>query len=145
MNISIPIYSERQLNDFASKEWQKTLSYLQNHFSLSEDDCKDIFQDSFVVLYNNIKAAKLNNLSSSLSTYFLGICKNKAYERLRTNGKNIATDDELSISILSGEITSDRIDALISMEDEEDSLSDMKDSLVRQIVKNLPPPCDKLL
>lgn len=145
MKVNIPTYSERQLNEFAAKEWDKTLMYLRNHFSLSEDDCKDIFQESFIILYNNIQNGKLDGLTSSLSTYFMGICKNKAYEVLRSNGKTVNPEDELSLSVLSGEFMSDRIDALLSLENEDDSLEIRKDSLVRQIVKDLPAPCDKLL
>jgi len=145
MKPKIPSFSERQLNEFAEKEWKKTLSYLQKQFGLSEDDCKDIFQESFISLHHNVIYGKLEALTSSLSTYFNGICRNKAHELLRKKGKNLNVKDEISLDILNAEIQADKIDALIGLENESASFVERKEALVRQIVRELPPPCNELL
>lgn len=145
MTIPLPIYSERQLNEFAKKEWEKTLAYLRKQFGLSEDECKDIFQEAFIVLHRNNIEGKLNNMTASLSTYFNGICRNKAYETLRRNGKSIHVEDEVSLDILNAEIQADKIDALIGLENDDSTFLERKEALVRQIVRQLPPPCDELL
>ena len=112
MTIPLPVYSERQLNEFAKKEWEKTLAFLRKQFGLSDDECKDIFQEAFIVLHRNNTEGKLGNMTSSLSTYFNGICRNKAYETLRRNGKSVHVEDEVSLDILNAEIQADMIDAL---------------------------------
>ena len=145
MTIPLPIYSERQLNEFAKKEWEKTLAYLRKQFGLSEDECKDIFQEAFIVLHRNNIEGKLNNMTASISTYFNGICRNKAYETLRRNGKSIHVEDEVSLDILNAEIQADKIDALIGLENDDSTFQERKEALVRQIVRQLPPPCDELL
>ena len=145
MTVKLPPYSERLLNEFAEKEWEKSLSFLQKQFGLSRDDCKDIFQESFIALHNNIISGKLDNLASSLSSYFNGICRNKALEFLRKNNKNVHVEDDVSLDILNAEIQADKIDALIGLENESTSFIERKEALVRQIVRELPPPCDELL
>ena len=87
--------ADKQINDFAKKQWEKSLAFLQGHFNLRRTTCEDIFQESFIVLYENIKSGKLDNLTSSLSSYFLAICKHKALEAIRATDKNVNIDDEI--------------------------------------------------
>ena len=145
MTVTIPIYTQRQLNVFAVKEWSKTLAFLKKQYGMTEDDCKDVFQESFMTLHKNIVTGRLSNLTSSLSTYFNGICRNKAYELLRKNGKMVHEEDEVSLDILNAEIQADKVDALIALENEDSSFAERKEALVRQIVRELPPPCNELL
>ena len=102
-------FSQQKLNDFASKQWDKTLAFLQGHFSLSRPDCEDVFQESFIVLHQNILDGKLSDMTASLATYFNGICRNKAFELMRSKGKELLIVDEYPNStkddyILSGTI-----------------------------------------
>lgn len=133
------------LNRFASKEWAKALAFLQNRFGIPEDDCKDIFQESFIVLYNNIQTGKLTEMTASLSTYFMSICRNKALEHLRGVSKSVHVEDELSLSLMDEEIKSEKIEALLALDDGDSVIEAQKEELVRSIVKNLPSPCNELL
>lgn len=146
MATPITTYSERELNDFAAKERKKALPFLQNRFGLSEDDCKDIFQESFIVLYDNIRSGKLNKLTSSLSTYFLGICANKARETLRSNNRvaSCGGDDNL-LDLVNVEIRPDKVEELLQLDGDELSVRERKEAIVRQIVRSLPSPCNELL
>lgn len=74
------------LDDFAKKQWQKTRAYLISRYSLSEDECADVFQDSLVILWKNYKENKVNldSTGMSSSTYFMTICRNKTMELLRS-------------------------------------------------------------
>ena len=137
-------YDASELNRFADKEWKKILNFLQNRYGLSEDDCKDVFQEAFIILYENIQSGKLTELTSSLSTYFVSICRNKALEFLRGSSRFIAEDDELSISLMSGEIQEEKLESLLSLEDYY-IIERQKEDLVRSIVKDLPSPCNELL
>lgn len=135
---------QSQLNQFARAQWEKTLAFLQGHFSLKRDDCEDIFQESFIVLYQNALEGKLVNMTASLSTYFNGICRNKALELLRGQSKELYIIDEYP-DTTKDEFEDDRIDKLLSLEDDSDQIEMRKEALVRQIVKDLPAPCDSIL
>ena len=46
-----------------------------------------MFQEASIVLYRAAVDGKLDSLTSSLYTYFIGICNNKAHEQRRANSK----------------------------------------------------------
>lgn len=138
-------YNERELNAFASKEWPKVLNFLKNRFGIEEDDCKDIFQESFIILYTNIQSGKLQELTASLSTYFTSICKNKALEFLRGSARSVNVDSEMSLSLMDGEVKTEKIEALLALDEGDSALEAQKEELVQSIVKDLPSPCNELL
>ena len=135
--------TQQKLNRFAGKQWDKTLAYLQGYFSLSRSDCEDVFQEAFIVLYKNITEGKLT-LTASLSTYFIGICRNKAHEKMRAKGKEINIIDEFP-NTTKDEFEDERIDTLLALEDDTEQIEARKEAIVREIVSNLPSPCDKIL
>lgn len=135
---------QTKLNQFASSQWEKTLAFLQGHFPLKRDDCEDIFQDSFMILYENAVEGKLSDMTASLSTYFNGICRNKAYEFMRRASKEFFIIDEYP-ETTKDEFEDERIDRLLALEDNNEHVEMRKAAMVRQIVKNLPEPCYSLL
>ena len=137
-------YSHEILNDFASKQWEKTLAFLQGHYSLSHPDCEDVFQEAFITLHKNIIDGKLANMTASLSTYFNSICRNKAFELLRKSGKTINIIDEYP-NVAKDESEDERIDRLLALEDDDEQVEHRKSAIVLQIVKDLPEPCESLL
>lgn len=139
------IHNLNQLNRFASKQWGKVLAYLQKSFGIREEDCQDIFQESFMVLYDNIQNGKLEEMTASLSTYFMSICINKAKEHMRRASKSLSTDDETSLSLMDGVIQSEKIEALLALDNGDALIIEKKEQLVRNIVKDLPSPCNELL
>lgn len=141
--IDIP-QTQQKLNKFAAEQWDKTLVYLQGQFSMSRSDCEDVFQDAFIVLYNNIVEGKLTNLTSSLSTYFNSICRNKVYEKMRSMGKELAIIDD-NPNTTKDEYEDERIDRLLALEDDTEQIQVRKEAIVREIVSKLPEPCDKIL
>lgn len=140
--IELP-HIQQKLNQFAAQQWDKTLAYLQGYFSLSRTDCEDIFQEAFIVMHKNITEGKLT-LTSSLSTYFIGICRNKAYERMRGKGKELTIVDEFP-NTTKDEFENDRIDKLLALEEDTEQIEARKEAVVREIVSKLPSPCDKIL
>ena len=142
MTTRIPDYSERLLNEFAAKEWKKTQAYLKKHFSLTMEDCKDVFQESLIVLLQKCRQGKVNDLSSSLSTYFLKICINKSYELLKSKYHK-AMDSALTLDLLP-EPKRENIIQLIAL-DEDVSEIEAKEAKTRQLVSCLPFPCNKIL
>ena len=140
--IEIP-QTQQKLNKFAAEQWDKTLAYLQGTFSMSRSDCEDIFQDSFIVLYKKITSGELA-LTAKLSTYFIGICRNKAYEKIRSLGKELNIIDDYPSST-KDEFEDERIDRLLALEDDTEQIEARKEAVVREIVSKLPEPCDKIL
>jgi DNA-directed RNA polymerase specialized sigma24 family protein len=68
MKIALFRHREKKLlEQFAQAQRSKTLLFLQNQFSLPTEDCEDIFQEAFIVLYHNIQEGKLDELTSSLN------------------------------------------------------------------------------
>lgn len=136
-------YSNTALDSFIKSQRDRTIAYLQRNFFVSKDECEDIFQDSFIMLYQNAQEGKLDNLTSSVSTYFMAICRNKTMELLRTKGKYIhsSVDDEIHKSIT---FIGSRINMVLSFDNDDDPI-EQKEALVREIVKDLPSPCNELL
>ncbi|NDV66939.1 RNA polymerase sigma factor [Bacteroides sp. 224] len=58
-----------------------------NRFELDEDTLSDIYQESFISLYDNIRKGKLTNLSCSLKTYLFKIGTNQILSYLKKNDK----------------------------------------------------------
>lgn len=136
-------YSNTALDAFIKSQRDRTIAYLQRNFSVSKDECEDIFQDSFIILYQNAQEGKLDNLTSSVSTYFMAICRNKTMELLRTKGKYIhaPVDDDTQKST---PFLESKINKVLSF-DSDDASIEQKEALVRDIVKDLPSPCNELL
>lgn len=92
MNHTISNTDYVELSTFAEEQWHKVLNYLGRTFNLPREDCQDVFQDAFIVLYDQINEGRLTPLKCSLSTYFTSICRYKALELLRHNNRSITTD-----------------------------------------------------
>lgn len=161
--------TQQKLNKFAADQWDKTLAYLQGVFSMSRSDCEDVFQDSFMILHNKVIKGELsiteretrrivtnNSLAkigketeyyigtAKLSSYFILICRNKAHEKLRENGKTINIIDDYP-QTTKDEFEDERIDRLLALEDDTEQIEARKEAVVREIVSKLPEPCDKIL
>lgn len=136
-------YSNTALDAFMKSQRDRTIAYLQRNFSVSKDECEDIFQDSFIILYQNAQEGKLDNLTSSVATYFMAICRNKTMELLRTKGKYVHStlEDEIQKSTT---FLENKINKVLSF-DNDNAHIEQKEALVRDIVKNLPSPCNELL
>ena len=139
--------NERKLEKFAKEQWQKTRAYLISRYSLSEDECADVFQDSLVILWKNINENKVDskNLGLSSSTYFMTICRNKTMELLRSKSKYVTTPYEINPNKEHHDYQEDQVERILSLEDARENVQKEKEALVRDIVKNLPSPCNELL
>ena len=133
--------TQQKLNKFAAEQWDPALAFLQGTFSLSRSDCEDIFIESFSILKEKINEGKVQTLTR---TFFFTICKNKAHEKIRDNSKYIHSIDDFPGTI-KDEYEDERIDRILALEDDTNNFVERKEALVREIVKNLPDPCDKLL
>src|SRR5690625_2052877 len=61
-------------------------------YNLPEEQVWDIYQDAFIVLRENAQKNKLNELNSSVKTYFFAIGKYMALGEIRRNGNLVLMD-----------------------------------------------------
>ena len=59
------------------------IAYVCREFSLDRDDAVELYQESFIALYENVRDGKLMRLTASLKTYLFRIARNKMMNRLR--------------------------------------------------------------
>lgn len=139
--------NENKLEKFANEQWQKTRAFLINRYSLSEDECADVFQDSLIILWKNINENKVDSkdLGLSSSTYFMTICRNKTMELLRSKSKYVSFSYEINPSNDYYDYQEDQVERILSLENTRENIQKEKEALVRDIVKNLPSPCNELL
>lgn len=73
-----------ELNRFIGNNRDDIIRYLSVHFCtyLRKEDFEDIYQESCVDLFMNIKNGKLTELTCSLKSYLLKICINKTNKML---------------------------------------------------------------
>ena len=64
-----------------------------SRFSISDEDAVDIYQDSMIVLYENILSGKLSSLTSSVKTYLFAIGKYKIYNTLKVKVTPVDFED----------------------------------------------------
>ena len=120
-----------KFNKFISDNRESTLRFLKSKYEgLSYDDVEDIYQESSLALYNNIETGKLNELSSSLYTYFLRICINQSLKTMRDRGKG----------------SSKRLDGFSTEKSPEHVyvIEEMK-HLVKEALRKMPTKCQNLL
>ena len=136
----------QDLNRFISGEKGKILTYLRKNYSVSDDDIDDIFQESSMALYLNIRDGKLSNLTSSLGTYFMKVCINQTLKFLGKNSKVVPLVDESRIS--NGNIVQDdKIDELYGfcMDTEEEDRKIRMELLVNNIIASMTDTCKNIL
>ena len=110
------------------------VSYFRSHYSKDDSYILELFQDSCIVLWNNISHGKLSedSLHCSLSTYFLSIGRYTMMAKDRKY-KEIVDDDALSRICL--------------IDDDAETLKEKieKEDFVYRVVSEMKPPCSLLL
>ena len=136
----------QDLNHFISGEKGKILTYLRKNYSVSDDDIDDIFQESSMALYLNIRDGKLSNLTSSLGTYFMKVCINQTLKFLGKSSKVVPLVDESRISN-GNAVRDDKIDELYGfcMDTEEEDRKIRMELLVNNIIASMTDTCKNIL
>lgn len=135
------IQDERLLGQFFEKERSIVLAVLKNRLSISTKDTEDIYQDACITLYNNIKKGKLKTLTCSLSTYFTQICLNMGYNFVN-RGHSTTSFDQMLDNTQYDEYGLAQLEAVLGLGD---GLSSEQTAMMREIVQDLPHPCEDIL
>lgn len=88
---------------------------IANQFQLPEDVVLDIYQDSMVALIENVRKNKIDNLQSSINTYFIGIGKFMIYNHLKFV-KKIRLEDSNALEMNDDDYFTTNEDALNTKE-----------------------------
>ena len=131
-----------ELNHFIIEERNKVMAYLRMTFSVSDDDLNDIYQESSVALFTNIRDGKLSNLTSTLSTYFLRICINQTLKFIGKQKKVVPLFDDSGLTN-KDTFRPDKIDELYRLctEDEEAEKVSRSEIIVQSIIESMPDTC----
>ena len=135
------IRDERLLGYFFEKELNKMLAILKNRLSISTEDAKDIYQEACIALFNNIKKGKLSSLTCSLSTYFTQICLNLGYN-LVNRRRSTTSFNQMLDNTQYDEYNLAQLEAVLGLGD---GLSQEQTAMMREIVQDLPHPCEEIL
>ena len=141
---------ERRLAKFAKEQWQNVRKFLIRRYSLSEEDCADVFNESLMILWQNLKENKVDvdcmgTEEKSNSNYFMTICRNKTMERLRNNKRYTKFNPKQDKDEDTIQFMPDKIDTILALDEDYNNYQEEKDSLVRTIINDLPSPCNELL
>lgn len=155
--IVLPNSTIALLNGFAAEQRGRTINWLRSQLGLSTSDAEDVFQDSFLVLYENLTNGTLIELPRSLSAYLNETCRRKALELLRDNEKkrgkgstdaesdrqNLEEDESETIPLFNESL----LDEVLEMDEVTVNAEriERQESAVREVVRELPEPCNKLL
>lgn len=131
-----------ELNHFITDEKNKVLAYLRKTFSLSDDDLDDIYQESSVALFMNIRDGKLDTLTSTLSTYFLRVCINQSLKFIGKQKKVVPLFDDSRLTNKDA-FRQDKIVELYQLctEDEEAEATSRSEKIVQSIIDSMPDTC----
>ncbi len=136
----------QDLNRFLSDERGRVLSYLRKQFSVSDDDLDDIFQESSMALFLNVRDGKLSTLTSSLGTYFMKVCINQTLKFLGKNSKTMPLFDDRRITN-SEFVRDDKIAELYGacIDAEEEEKKTRMELLVNNIIASMTETCKNIL
>lgn len=101
---------------------------------LNEEDACDVFQNTIVIFYQNVKSGKVEHLTSSVKTYLFGIGRNKAREWKRKKPNNI---EEPSFILMNSLVEDSDI--------EEKEQLEQQIMMIYQSLRKLGDPCKALL
>ena len=142
---------EQRLEKFAKEQWQMIRVYLQSRYSITNEESSDVFQDSLILLWKNIKENKVDiddcigTPSKSNAKYFMTICRNKTMELLRSKSKlaDLSYKQDQDKDII--QFLPDKVETILALDEDYNKYQEEKEALVNTIISNLPSPCDKLL
>ncbi|MCG8310896.1 MAG: sigma-70 family RNA polymerase sigma factor [Cytophagales bacterium] len=82
--------SERALEEIYKNYRNEFFQWAVNKHLCSLEEAKDIFQQTVVIFYENIRYGRVTELTSQIKTYLFSIGKNKILELIRQKAKNPA-------------------------------------------------------
>lgn len=134
---------EKIFEQFIKDNERKAMNVISSKFSvLSEESIKDIIQDSYLTLYKNIEAKKVNEPHYP---YFLKICNNLSLKALRKQGKHMVVGINEDDIRQENTVSMRKVESILQVCDEYESAVNEKKQLVHDALGNMPTRCKELL
>ncbi len=129
--------------DAALKDLYKLLQgefqqWLGDHYGLKAEEARDVFQETMLSFYENVRHGKLTQLDSSIKTYLFAIGKYKAISFLRKYRKEEKLDME------SYQIQSDK-KAAGNFLNGSDQDGEERVDMIRELLSKLKDPCQSII
>lgn len=128
--------SDKVLKQVYEENRAKFLNFARR-YSLSEDENIDIYQDAYIIFYNNIMSGKLESFTSSISTYLFGIGKNLIFDKMKKKKKTVHSQYDMAI-------VGEEDEAVSTLEIEETGLT-KEQKLLQKHFGTLGKQCQELL
>ena len=136
-------FKEKNFNAFVKKHESNATSYLYSRFPvISRDDIRDIVQESYIVLYNNLKTQKVSEL---IYPYFLKICINQSLKKLNELNKVMIVGINDTDIMQKNAISMKKVEAVLQTNEEDESVKEEKKTLVHKTLDQMPKRCKELL
>lgn len=88
--------SDKALKSVYESNRNKFLNYAKR-YNLIEEDILDIYQESYIIFYNNITNGKIKEFTSSISTYLISIGKYLILDKLKKNKKTVTSEHDVTL------------------------------------------------
>ena len=88
--------SDKALKRVYEENRDKFLNFARR-YQLGEEENIDVYQDAYIIFYDNIMQGKITELTSSVSTYLFSIGKYLIFDRMRKNKKTVSSKFPLEI------------------------------------------------
>lgn len=124
--------NQKILADTYNRFRNEFIQWALKKYHCPKEDCKEIYQISFFIFYDNVMSGKLEYMASNLKTYLFAIGKNKILENNRRNNR------------FSYEIK----DEFLKVEEDDHEFQDHKELQYEQIsqgLQRLGNPCKRIL
>ncbi|MBM1105702.1 sigma-70 family RNA polymerase sigma factor [Aurantibacter crassamenti] len=128
--------SDSVLKKVYEENREKFLNFAKR-YNLTEEENIDVYQDAYVIFYDNVMSGKVESFTSSISTYLFGIGKYLIFDQMRKNKKTVGNNFDLSRVGESDELVS-------TFEIEKPGLT-TEQQLLRKYFETLGKKCQELL
>lgn len=134
---------EKIFEQFIRTYEQRTMNFLASKYSaLSGESIRDIMQDSYVTLYKNIEAKKVNEPQYP---YFLKICINLSLKAIRKQGKHFVVGINETDIQQKDTVSMTKVESILQVCNEEESVINEKKKLVHDALGEMATRCRQLL
>lgn len=88
--------SDKALQQVYEENRDKFLNFARR-YHLSDEENIDVYQDAYIIFYDNVMSGKVERFSSSIATYLFGIGKYLIFDRMKKNKKKVGSKFDLAI------------------------------------------------
>lgn len=128
--------SDKALQKVYEDNREKFINFARR-YNLDQEDVIDVYQDAYIVFYNNVISEKIEEFTSSVSTYLFSIGKYLIFDKMKKNNKKVSGNFDLSL-------VKDNDNLIETLEIDEPSLTH-EQQLLRQHFSGLGKQCQELL